>query len=87
MRISLHWYNYDDLDLHMISPYEHVCYNNKCNLLDVDMNACGGSALSEREFPKKFSRDAVENIISQEFLKQVLIKYLLITLLKLKILI
>ena len=63
MRISLHWYNYDDLDLHMISPYGHVCNNNKHNLLDVDMNACGGSSLAEREFPKKFSRDAVENII------------------------
>lgn len=69
MRISLHWYNYDDLDLHMISPYGHICYINKHDLLDVDMNACGGSASEERSNPKKFSRNAVENIIFSEIPK------------------
>lgn len=51
MRISLHWYNYDDLDLHM---YGHIYY---ADLLDV------GSAFEERNNPKKFSRNAIENII------------------------
>lgn len=63
MRISLHWYNYDDLDLHMESPYGHVHYANKAGLLDVDMNPSGGSLSAERSDPKKFSRDSVENII------------------------
>ena len=69
MRISLHWYNYDDLDLHMESPYGHIHYGYKANLLDVDMNACGGSVSAERELPKKFSRNAVENIIFSEIPK------------------
>lgn len=63
MRISLHWYNYDDLDLHMESPYGHVHYANKAGLLDVDMNPSGGSLSAECSDPKKFSRDSVENII------------------------
>lgn len=66
MRISLHWYNYDDLDLHMESPYGHVHYANKAGLLDVDMNPSGGSLSAERSDPKKFSRDSVENIIFSE---------------------
>ena len=66
MRISLHWYNYDDLDLHMESPYGHVHYANKAGLLDIDMNPSGGSLSAERSDPKKFSRDSVENIIFSE---------------------
>ena len=33
------------------------------------MNACGGSVSAERELPKKFSRNAVENIIFSEIPK------------------
>jgi hypothetical protein len=55
----LAWYNYDDLDLHMVEPDgAHVFYNNKrskAGMLDVDMNA-GGSK----------SRDAVENIFYRD---------------------
>ena len=57
LRCSLHWFNYDDLDLHMKEPNNHIYYGNKRSgytggYLDVDMNAGGGQ-----------SRDAVENVI------------------------
>lgn len=58
MRCSLHWFNYDDLDLHVKEPNgREIYFSNKLSSytggrLDVDMNAgCGRS------------RDAVENII------------------------
>ena len=58
MRCSLHWFNYDDLDLHVKEPRgSHIYFSHKLSgvtggRLDVDMNAgCGRS------------RDAVENII------------------------
>jgi hypothetical protein len=57
LRCSLAWYNYDDLDLHMVEPdREHISYNNKRarrggGQLDVDMNAGSGS-----------TRNAVENV-------------------------
>lgn len=58
VRVSLAWYNYDDLDLHAYEPNGHEIYFGNRNRhspgggqLDVDMNAGGGS-----------SRSAVENI-------------------------
>lgn len=58
LRCSLSWFNFDDLDLHMKEPggYE-IYYANRqrlspnAGMLDVDMNAGGGS-----------TREAVENI-------------------------
>lgn len=52
LRVSLSWYNFDDLDLHCVTPGgNHVAFNNKSGILDVDMNAGGGR-----------SRNAVENL-------------------------
>lgn len=64
LRISLSWHNHDDLDLHVYEPLHvhepqgyHIYFANKRALspsggmLDVDMNAGGGS-----------SREPVENI-------------------------
>ena len=48
LRFSLAWYNFDDLDLHVVEPKgNHVFFANKVNrlgngILDVDMNAGGG---------------------------------------------
>lgn len=56
LRISLSWFNYDDLDLHLVEPGDNrIYYANKRSrfgFLDVDMNAGGGT-----------TREAVENII------------------------
>lgn len=58
MRCSLHWFNYDDLDLHVKEPKgSHIYFSHRLSgltggRLDVDMNAGGGK-----------SRDAVENIV------------------------
>jgi hypothetical protein len=52
LRVSLAWHNYDDLDLHAITPSGgHIYYGQKAGILDVDMNAGGGR-----------SRDPVENM-------------------------
>lgn len=64
LRISLSWFNYDDLDLHVHEPpgrgvsslQDHIYFRNKRGAtggtLDVDMNAGGGS-----------TREAVENVV------------------------
>lgn len=57
LRVSLEWYNYDDLDLHVYEPDDtHIYFRNKQSAtggcLDVDMNAGGGT-----------TRTPVENII------------------------
>lgn len=58
LRISLSWFNFDDLDLHLIEPSgNRIYFRNKVSPvtrghLDVDMNAGSGQ-----------TRNAVENII------------------------
>ena len=51
LRVSLGWYNYDDLDLHCGSPSGSIYFGNKAGILDVDMNAFG-----------THSREPVENM-------------------------
>lgn len=66
LRVSLAWFNYDDLDLHCHGPDGHVFYGNPAGqygrrnlsrILDVDMNAGGG-------YPGRSgsSREPVENL-------------------------
>lgn len=64
LRVSLSWFNYDDLDLHVYehggrgvgSIYDHIYFGHKCGrsggTLDVDMNAGAGK-----------TREAVENVV------------------------
>lgn len=39
LRVSLAWFNGDDLDIHALCPEGHVFFGHKANILDVDMNA------------------------------------------------
>lgn len=41
LRVSLAWFNPDDLDLHAECPDGHISFSNKMGILDVDMNAYG----------------------------------------------
>lgn len=53
LRVSLSWFNWDDLDIHCVTPSrQHIFYGNKAEILDVDMNAAG----------RKDSRTPVENL-------------------------
>ncbi len=52
LRVSLSWFNFDDLDLHCVTPGGlHIGFNEKRGILDVDMNAHEGK-----------TRNAVENL-------------------------
>ena len=62
LRVSLDWYNLDDLDLHVVEPSgTRIYFSNQVSsysggFLDVDMNAGSG----------KVARDAVENVIFKD---------------------
>lgn len=50
LRVSLAWFNHDDLDLHTLCPrFGHIYFGNKAGILDVDMNAGGGHTRSPVE--------------------------------------
>ncbi|MFA7188503.1 MAG: hypothetical protein WC117_00275 [Sphaerochaetaceae bacterium] len=52
LRVSLSWFNPDDLDIHCVAPEGHICFRDKMGVLDVDMNAWG----------PKSDTDPVENL-------------------------
>lgn len=59
-RVSLSWSNYDDLDIHCVTPRKkHIYYSNPCGILDVDMNRGGGNA---HMHSPGYSRTPVENL-------------------------
>lgn len=51
LRVSLGWFNYDDLDLHANCPDGHIFFGRMMGILDVDMNRTSNE-----------SREAVENL-------------------------
>lgn len=51
LRVSLAWFNFDDLDIHAQCPDGHIYYASPKSILDVDMNAGG-----------RQSRTPVENL-------------------------
>lgn len=56
-RVSLSWFNHDDLDLHCFirpttGPHAHINFSQPMGILDVDMNA----------HPSRLSRQPVENM-------------------------
>ena len=54
LRVSLSWFNTDDLDLHAMTPDgQHIYFRDKMGILDVDMNA------------HTFVRNPVENLAFQ----------------------
>lgn len=49
MRVSLSWFNRDDLDLHVVTPNSEICFHSRLDnvskgILDVDMNIHGESS-------------------------------------------
>lgn len=72
LRVSLAWYNYDDLDIHVREPNGTlIYYGNKLNKLDVDMNAGGRSSRVPVENVSWTSvQDGVYNVIVNNFARR-----------------
>ncbi len=47
LRVSLAWFNPDDLDIHCYGPEGHISYADKKGVLDLDMNAFGKSSATD----------------------------------------
>ena len=79
-RASLSWYNYDDLDLHLIEPNgNEIYYGSKSSYtskgnLDVDMNAGGGLSRTPVEnitYPfKHFMKEGIYNLKVHQYSKR-----------------
>jgi hypothetical protein len=69
LRISLSWFNYDDLDLHVYEPTgRHIYFGNKEGKLDVDMNAGGGrSSTPVENVSYKTLTDGVYRVVVNQF--------------------
>lgn len=71
LRVSLAWYNFDDLDLHIREPGgKHVFFGNKDGKLDVDMNAGSGTTREPVEnivYDRSALRDGVYRVIVHQY--------------------
>ena len=74
LRVSLGWFNADDLDLHCVKPNgDEIYFGNKAGILDVDMNA-GSPDNSidpvENMVWKKIPRDGTYRFFVRQFSKR-----------------
>ena len=69
LRFSLAWFNYDDLDIHVVEPNgNHIYYANKSGKLDVDMNAgCGTSREPVENVAFKAPKDGVYQVYVNQY--------------------
>jgi len=78
LRFSLSWFNFDDLDLHMVEPngyeifYGNRGFNSPCRgTLDVDMNAGSGTTRTPVEnicySDRKYLKDGTYRLFVQQF--------------------
>lgn len=70
MRVSLAWFNTDDLDIHVQEPNGNIIYfRNKCDKLDVDMNAGYGQTTEPVENVSwmKTPMDGIYNVTIHNF--------------------
>lgn len=80
VRCSLSWFNYDDLDLHMVEPNGNTIYYGSKNSyqnrgqLDVDMNAGGGTTRQPVEniyyLDRKFMQPGIYTLMVNQFSKR-----------------
>jgi len=69
LRVSLAWFNHDDLDIFVIEPNGNtICYHNKDGKLDVDMNLGWGKTRTPVENVSwKVVRDGVYGVAVNQF--------------------
>lgn len=69
LRVSLAWFNYDDLDIHIYEPDgNHINFRNKCGKLDVDMNAGSGKTRTPVENVSWISvRDGLYKVVVNQW--------------------
>lgn len=68
LRVSLSWYNTDDLDLHAVTPRGmHIHYGNKAGILDVDMNVRGETRTPVENLAFNALEDGVYKIHVNQF--------------------
>lgn len=71
LRVSLSWFNYDDLDIHCECPDGYINFRNKARILDVDMNPGGrrDSKTPVENLAWTNPRDGLYSIIVHQYLR------------------
>lgn len=67
LRVSLAWYNYDDLDIHAMCPDGHIYFGNRKGILDVDMNVSATTRSAVENLAWKHPKDGKYEIKVKQF--------------------